>query len=203
MSLAGRYRGSAEADRRGADFACPHYESVPGEKRCRNYLTGGACSRSDEFMCVEWLKANGQAIPQAKCPAAKEQAAETSVQEPGPATDLFGKPLPAPPAVAPPKKQKSAPTLPCTSTGPEREERPPLRGLTTEDVESFKALGVEVCVSSEALGQVWLVPEYTGKDRKEITAEHAATICRVLEAFPGSTVVAFHKNPKTDEETDA
>ena len=203
MSLAGRYRGSAAADRQGTNFACSHYESLPGEKRCRHYLKSGACARSDEFMCVEWLKANGQAIPQAMGLAAKDQAAETSMPEPKPATDLFGKPLPAPPAVVQKKKPTSAPALPRASTSPEKEEGPPPRGLTTEDIESFKALGVEVCVSSEALGQVWLVPEYTGKDRKEITAEHAATICRVLEAFPGSTVVAFHKNPKTDEEINA
>ena len=42
--------------------------------------------------------------------------------------------------------------------------------------------------------------EYTGSGRKEITPEHAATICRVLEAFPGSQVVAFEKNPKPEKE---
>jgi hypothetical protein len=44
-----------------------------------------------------------------------------------------------------------------------------LRGFTTEDIESFKALGVEVLLHSETYGDVWLVPAYTGRERKEIT----------------------------------
>ena len=83
------------------------------------------------------------------------------------------------------------------------ENTPPLRGLTTEDIEGFKALRVEVCLSSEAFGEVWLVPKYTEHDRKEITPEHAATISRVLEAFPGSKVVSFEKSQKPDKEAEA
>lgn len=55
-----------------------------------------------------------------------------------------------------------------------------LRGFTTEDIESFKALGVEVLLHSETYGDVWLVPTYTGRERKEITPEHAATLARVV-----------------------
>ena len=44
-------------------FTCPHYDPVPGGKRCRQYLDGGACARPDEFMCIEWLKANGHPVP--------------------------------------------------------------------------------------------------------------------------------------------
>lgn len=44
-------------------FTCPHYDPVPGGKRCRQYLEGGACARPDEFMCIEWLKANGHPVP--------------------------------------------------------------------------------------------------------------------------------------------
>jgi hypothetical protein len=40
-------------------ITCPHYESIDGARRCRWYISNGACSRPDEFMCVEWLKANG------------------------------------------------------------------------------------------------------------------------------------------------
>ena len=126
------------------------------------------------------------------------------------ATDLFGNPLPEP--KAPRRVEGTAPVpsggeprrLRRDEAGPtEPDERSPLRGLTTEDIESFKALRVEVCLSSEAFGEVWLVPEYTGRDRKEITPEHAATICRVIEAFPGSRVIAFEKNPKPSKEADA
>jgi hypothetical protein len=74
----------------------------------------------------------------------------------------------------------------------------PPRGLTTEDIESFRQLGVEVCLGSAAVGEVWLVPRYTATDRKELTPEHAATLCHVLRAFPGARVVSFERttNPK-------
>jgi hypothetical protein len=57
---------------RPSAFTCPHYDPVPGSKRCRQYLDGGACARPDEFMCLEWLKANGHAVPP---PASAPEAA--------------------------------------------------------------------------------------------------------------------------------
>ena len=40
------------------EIACAKY--VPREgRRCVHYADGGPCLRPDEFMCVEWLKANG------------------------------------------------------------------------------------------------------------------------------------------------
>jgi hypothetical protein len=69
-----------------------------------------------------------------------------------------------------------------------------LRGLTTDDITSFKALGAEVHFKSDTYGDVWLVPAYTDQPRKELTVEHAATIVRVLAAFPGSRVLAFNKS---------
>ncbi|CAM4542983.1 ABM domain-containing protein [Myxococcus xanthus] len=74
-----------------------------------------------------------------------------------------------------------------------------LRGLTDADIASFKALGAEVCFASEAYGEVWLVPAYTGQARKELTPEHAATLVRVLSAFPGSRVLSFTKQPASAE----
>ena len=44
-------------------ITCPKYEPVAGTKRCRDYHPNGACGLPDEFMCVEWLKANGHAAP--------------------------------------------------------------------------------------------------------------------------------------------
>ncbi|WP_233607558.1 hypothetical protein ACIHQR_29925 [Corallococcus coralloides] len=75
-----------------------------------------------------------------------------------------------------------------------------LRGLTDEDIASFKALGAEVCFASEAYGEVWLVPAYTGQARKELTPEHAATLVRVLSAFPGSRVLSFEKRTASAED---
>lgn len=38
-------------------YACPHYEPLPGVKRCKSY-DDGMCKRDDEFVCVEWLRVN-------------------------------------------------------------------------------------------------------------------------------------------------
>ena len=65
--------------------------------------------------------------------------------------------------------------------------------ITQDEIDSFKALGVELCIRSEELGEVWLVPRYSGQPRKEITPEHAATLRLLLEAFPGGRVTSFGK----------
>lgn len=39
-------------------ITCPTYEPVAAGRRCRSYLDNGGCSREDQFMCVEWLRAN-------------------------------------------------------------------------------------------------------------------------------------------------
>ncbi len=201
MSLADRYQGDRAKPSGDSSFTCPHYEPKLGSKRCRHYLEGGACARPDEFMCVEWLKANGHAVPPVgPLPSEPEPAAKSQTR---PATDLFGRPLPEPEPARPSKAEPPTPTVRRPQPADQPEEREPLRGLTTEDIDSFKELGVEVCLRSEAFGEVWLVPKYTGRDRKEITPEHAATICQVLQAFPGSQVVSFEKSPQTDKEAEA
>lgn len=174
---------SSTTDDKPAGITCEKY--VRGEgKRCRHYLANGGCTLPDELMCVEWLKVNGH-----RPPAAKPEAAL--------AKDLFGNPV----ASTPPASRTRPATphaLPIVEAPPDAASEPkaPLRGFTTEDIESFKALGVEVCLTSEAFGELWLVPAYTGQSRKELTPEHAATIARVLDAFPGSQVVAFEKTAK-------
>jgi hypothetical protein len=165
-----------------ASITCEQY--VRGEgKRCRHYLPNGACSLPDEFMCVEWLKKNGNPPPP-------------------PAKDLFGNPLPDQPTKKPAKPAKPQPPQPAVGDRPVMgvgQDAVPRRGLTTEDIESFKALKVEVCIHSDDCGDLWLVPDYTGQPRKEITPEHLATIARVVDAFPGSRIVAFEKKPSSPE----
>lgn len=196
MSVADLSRKGASSD--VAEFTCPHYAALPGSKRCQSYQDGGTCARPDFFLCTEWEKRNRHRLPTPK--AATDKAA---------ATDLFGNPLPEPEQKpAPARDQHPVPTAAsvpraAATAGTDAGDRPPLRGLTTEDIESFKRLNVEVCLKSEAYGELWLVPAYTGQDRKEITPEHAATICRVVDAFPGSRVVSFEKNPEHAEETKA
>ena len=163
-----------------------------GYKRCVHYLANGGCALPDEFMCVEWMKANGQgpASPPSIPSAAPAPSTAVAPQQ----HDLFG-----PPQVLPHVAAPVAPRLeePRRSVEPEPMiDLDQLRGLSTDDIESFKALGVEVCLRSEALGEVWLVPARTGQPRKEITPELAATIVRVTSAFPGSRVVALNSKPE-------
>ena len=82
---------------RPAGITCSHYEALPGRKHCRYYLENGACSRPDEFMCSEWLKANGhhQANPTRVASVGARRAQDTnqklSASSP---VDLFGNPNP-------------------------------------------------------------------------------------------------------------
>ena len=208
------HKQSLQGDR-PAGITCPHYEAIPGRKHCRHYLDNGACSRPDELMCSEWLKANGhdQATPSRVASASTRRAQDEhqKLSQSSP-VDLFGNPNPDYRAASEPKKPKRTtptqqrPTAASFSPTPVVDEptpeREPLRGLTTDDIDGFKKLGVEVCLESEAFGEVWLVPEYTGRERKEITPEHAATIARVMEAFPGSKVVSFEKSPQQGKEAE-
>ena len=59
--------------------------------------------------------------------------------------------------------------------------------------------GVEVCLATEGCGEVWLVPEYTGRDdRKEISVRDAATLAAVCSAFPGARVTSYER-PTADD----
>lgn len=207
-----------------SDFSCPHYTPVPGSKRCKDYQDGGTCAREDFFLCTEWERRNRYRLPQVKTsgdaslgvagrreagPSNALQGTETeavahderrsSVDSfPHVARDLFGNPLPeaAPPPA--PKVSTSAPIAkqPAEACAP-TVDVDQLRGFTAEDIASFKALGVEVLLRSETYGDVWLVPAYTGRERTELTPEHAATIARVMSVFPGSHIVSFEKTTKT------
>jgi len=67
------------------------------------------------------------------------------------------------------------------------------RELTPEDVESFKALGVQVDVKS-SVGNFTLVPDYTdqaGKSRIEISAEDLRKISMIMHTFPGTEITYF------------
>jgi len=63
MGLADRFTSVEAKSTPSAEVTCTRYEAVPGTRRCKHYLKGGACSLPDEFMCVEWLKANGHHVP--------------------------------------------------------------------------------------------------------------------------------------------
>ena len=191
MSLKARL-AVVEQPAKASTFTCADYDPLPGSKRCRSYLANGGCAREDHFMCEEWMKANGQAVP-----APGEVQAVTE-----PARDLFGNPLPEEPlakkptvAAAPTPSPKASPV--AVEPAAER-DAPLVRNLTDEDIASFKALGVEVCIASEELGEVWLVPEYTEQDRRELRIDHAATLTAVCATFPGAKVTSFEKLAKPE-----
>lgn len=154
-------------------ITCPHYQRVPLSKRCRHYGQGGLCQRPEAAggKCLEWLKVN--APPQ----AAPEPASR----------DLFGAP------VAPPPPRRPPHTAPPAPSGAPANRPPVVRNVTDAEVASFKALGVEVCIRSDALGPVWLVPEYTDTGRTELSVEHSVLLTAICAAFPGAKVVAMNR----------
>jgi hypothetical protein len=174
---------------RPSSFSCSYYSPKPGSKRCRHYLQNGACDRPDELMCVEWMKANNQSKPEQP---SKEKTNDDVDR------DLFGNPLP--PRPKPVEKSQPEIAKPDPSE-PLPIEAPLVRNLNDEEIASFKALGVEVCIKSDDVGEIWMVPEYTGQDRKEISVEHAATLSAVCAAFPGAKVASFEKT--TEENSDS
>jgi hypothetical protein len=180
-------------------ITCEKYTRGEG-KRCIHFQQGGTCALPDEFVCTEWQKHNGPN----KRPLPVVASASIVEEAPAPkpvARDLFGNPLPqvaatAPKASTPSASLALAPKLDADAQSTVDVDQ--LRGFTTEDIESFKALGVEVLLHSETYGDVWLVPAYTARERKEITPEHAATLARVMSVFPGSHIVSFEKTAKTN-----
>lgn len=59
----------------------------------------------------------------------------------------------------------------------------------TADVESFVALGAEVCFIGPDHGRLWLVPAYTGQSRREVSAADLMRLVQLRRAFPGSTTL--------------
>lgn len=69
--------------------------------------------------------------------------------------------------------------------------------MTPEEVQSWKDLRVEVCMYIKPKEPFWLVPEYTKRDRVEISIDdfvkQEAVIKQILEAFPGSKIATVIK----------
>jgi len=202
MSLASRF---AKADQERA-ITCAKYQAIPNSKRCVHYQDGGTCSLPDEFLCIEWQKANAGRIPGS--PITPPPASAPSVRPVDSADprsldhDLLGHPLPPqkPKEVAPREESARSETTPPVGKLGELTEPVLIRGLTDADIASFKALNVEVCIRNESIGEVWLVPEYTGQDRKEISCEDAAFLTAVVAAFPGAKVTSFDKRPEPQKQ---
>lgn len=62
-----------------------------------------------------------------------------------------------------------------------------------EQVESLKATGATVRLTTPG-GKLHIVPEYTGKDRNELSMDHAVAVLGFLRAFPGTKIVEFERD---------
>jgi hypothetical protein len=159
-------------------FACPKYEPLAGSRRCRHYVEGGACDLPDELMCLEWLKANGH-TPQLSAPT-----------PPPLEQDLFGAAYVHP---APIRGHAHA-LAPVASTTPPAAPAPP--ALNAAALTSFQALDVEVRVEADDIGELWLVPAYTGSGRQELSLEHAALLATLCSALPSARITALVRKSK-------
>jgi hypothetical protein len=197
------WRQSPMTDVATHSITCPRYERTAQGKRCVHYQDGGRCARARgaQSACVEWLKVNGRPVG----PGEKEPLVAQS--EPVD-RDLFGNPLPVDqsrrvarrkPATETHATAPVAPaTTPTASTAP---PKPPLvRNVTDEEVASFKELGTEVCIRSAEIGDVWVVPEYTGVDRRELSVEHSITLATICAVFPGAKVVSMTAQAAADDQ---
>jgi hypothetical protein len=70
--------------------------------------------------------------------------------------------------------------------------------VSEADIASFRAMGAEVCLLSPEIGEVWVVPELTGQDRREVLPEQVAMLVNTAVAFPGSRVVALRRVARAD-----
>jgi len=160
-----------------AEITCVRYES-DGSRRCRHYEGAGQCALPELVECVEWRKLNPTALALARPPVVGGTLPlfqdDVSVQS-------RSQPVPARAAAAP---------APFVAPPPE-----PLTSLTAEQLESFRALEVEVCMSSPMIGELWLVPRYRDTSRREISIDDAATLVAIVAAFPGAQVAALIPSP--------
>lgn len=184
-------------------ITCGRYEALPGSRRCRHYAEGGVCSLVDEFLCTEWLKANGHPSPPPLPPLAPPDHG-ASPQE-GHSAPIGPTALPPPSAPQAPARPPAAtapaippvPTRPLTPLPRRAPQAQVLLSVRDSDIASFKALGAEVRLVDEHLGEVWIVPDYTGQDRAELSVEHAALLAAICSAFPAASVVSFVRKPKS------
>lgn len=199
---------SAIAAQERDPITCAQYEPFSGSRRCTHYLPSGACALPLRLTCIEWLKLarrRANSSPRAGAPQL-ERSEDASSYPPAAADrapvqqDFFGAPPPL-------DRSKPGPSTTAAVAPPPRSElpaprpvdpEPSERALSDEDVASFKALRAEVCITSPTVGEVWLVGEYSGGDRREISAEDMAKLSAICAAFPGAQVVSFRTAGERD-----
>jgi hypothetical protein len=170
---------------------CPHYVALAGTRRCKSYLDGGGCRREDTFLCTEWLRKNpSQRVQQLSAPAPSAPLASSAA-----ATDLFGQVVRAQPS------NTRLEGKPLGSSAPLPVQTAPAftRPITERQIKALEERGIELCVRSDAVGELWLVPAYTGAERNEMTFRDAASIAALCAVFPGAEVTRFEHRPRRGE----
>ena len=188
--------GATSSAASGSAITCQHYHRTPDSRRCLHYQEGGHCLQpaAKQGRCIEWLKVNAPNSTTASTDQRFQPSQTAQTLAPTVDRDLFGNPVQANerPRTTSSKRQRSQPE-PQAPTPPPSGKPPLVRNVTDEEIASFKALGAEVSIRSEALGDVHLVPKYTDLDRLEISIEHSITLTAICAAFPGAKVVAIKR----------
>jgi hypothetical protein len=184
------------------NVTCPKFEAFPGTKRCRSYCDGGACSRDEFVMCVEWLKANegldpDQALARSGYLARDENAAQARFA----LGDDPSKPKAVKASQGPPTGDRGvtvgqrADPVPASGTPITELE---LEGMTDERLEALAASGYEFALESPDLGIVWLVPSYSPDpvERTELSFTDARTLVLLTRSLPGARIVSLVRHPE-------
>ncbi len=192
-------------------IACPEYEAMEMTKRCRYFNDDRSCQLTAHPVCEEWLRSNPEkTIPNPSSATFVESNPDYKIAvveglhfRPGWKAKMLERLTDFPPPVrATPSTtneqsaQAPKPTPPPSPAVVAVGKQAPftVEGVPSEiEVASFRALGVEVCITNDTVGELWLVPKYTDAKRKEITPEHLLTLCRLIAAFPGCSVSKFIK----------
>lgn len=175
---------------------CKDYAPVRGGYQCQQYAGGGACERTDYFMCVVWAKRHPEEMYRVLQSERPQASTKRSEEEPPMRSRRKRRPEPEPEPERPTKP--GAQVHDISSYGVKKQEdgrhlldQPEL--LTESAIASLCALGIEVTVKTATGVEVTLVPKLTSSTRCELTFEHARTLVMVLQVFPGATVEQITK----------
>ncbi len=178
---------------------CPDYQARSESKRCRHYADQ-LCELELHPVCEEWLRINPSAVPRSGSSPEHAKAKRLLAGRPdyrlAVVTASYFTPGWQARIAAVIESQAAVPPM---EAGPTEADTEPHRASEMDAaalVLSWKALRVSIHLATP-FGSLWLVPEYTGKERPELTPEDALKVCKVVDAFPGSHIEEFLPPEKT------
>ncbi|MBW2675314.1 MAG: hypothetical protein JRD89_18195 [Deltaproteobacteria bacterium] len=72
--------------------------------------------------------------------------------------------------------------------------------ITKKEVASWREMGATVKLQVGEDQELFIVPDYTDRDRDEISIEHAVALAMICRAFPDSKVAGFYRGKEADDE---